>query len=72
MADSSPAFAKVTANDHSAGLTVTNIVLILFSAIVVITKTLMRYRTSNLLSFDNIAIFIALVIYALSAYMHVI
>jgi hypothetical protein len=61
MADSSPAFAKVTANDHSAGLTVTNIVLILFSGIVVITKTLIRYGTSKLLSLDNIAILTALV-----------
>lgn len=44
MADSSPAFAKVTVNDHGAGLTVTNIVLILFSGIVVLAKTLIRYR----------------------------
>ena len=65
MADTSPAFAKVTANDHSAGVTVTNIILILFSGIAVIAKTFIRYRTAAVASLDNLAIFCALVSYPL-------
>ncbi len=66
MSNSSPAFATVTANDHSAGVTVTNIVLILFSGIVAIAKTLIRYRTTKIATLDTLAIFLALVSHALS------
>ncbi len=66
MSNSSPAFATVTANDHSAGVTVTNIVLILFSGIVAIAKTLIRYRTTKIATLETLAIFLALVSHASS------
>jgi hypothetical protein len=61
MADTSPAFAKVSANNHSAGLTVTNIVLIFCSGIIVIPKTLIRFRTATIASPDSLAIFLGMV-----------
>jgi hypothetical protein len=61
MADTSPAFAKVTVNNHSAGLTVTNIVLILCSGIIVIANTLIRFRTATIASLDSLAIYLGMV-----------
>ena len=61
MADSAPAFAKVTGLDHGARVTIVDLILIFLSGIIVVARAFIRFRITRLISIDDFLMFSALV-----------
>ena len=54
MSDSTPAFATVTEFDHGVRVTVVDIILIIFSGIIVVARAFIRFSITRLISIDDL------------------